>query len=70
MLDDRKGYVELRTPDQHADGTWSCRYIIFEFESTRWKCIKGDSEIRFVSRKEAQHAALKQAQRLIASLEP
>jgi hypothetical protein len=70
MPDNMKRWVELRTPDQHADGTWSCRYVIFEFESTRWRCNRGRPEGSFESREEAQAAALKQAQRLIDSCEP
>ena len=70
MQDNRKHWIELRTPDQHADGTWSCRYIIFEFESTRWRCKRGRPEGSFASREEAEAAALNQAQRVVDSREP
>ncbi len=68
MPDSRTRLVALRTPDQHADGTWSCRYVIFEFESTRWRCNRVGPNGSFASREEAQAAAWKQAHRLIRSL--
>ncbi|UVT20564.1 MAG: hypothetical protein H8K03_01185 [Nitrospira sp.] len=70
MPDNKKRWVELTTPDQHADGTWSCRYVIFEFESTRWRCNRGRPEGSFASREEAQAAALVQAQILIHGRKP
>ncbi len=67
MSNYKKHWIELRLPSQRTDGTWSCRYVIFEFATTRWRCNKGSSDGKFASREEAQAAALNQAQRVIDS---
>lgn len=70
MPDYKRHWIELRTPSQHIDGTWSCRYIILQFDTTRWGYTKGCSDGRCTSRDEAQVAALIEAKCLVDSLEP
>lgn len=68
MSDYTKRWIELRRREQHADGTWNCHYVIFEFGIRAWRCKKGCAEGTFRTPEEAEVAALTQAQQIIDSL--
>lgn len=68
MPDYKHRKIEL-TPKRQADGTWQCPYRIIEFSSTCWRFHKGCPEGSFASREEAAAAALKEAKRIVDSLE-
>ena len=53
-------------PDQQADGTWVCRYVIIESEKQR-EFKQGYPDGRFPSREAAELAALQKAKALIDS---
>jgi len=54
MSDYTKRWIELRRREQHADGTWDCHYVIFEFGSRAWRCKKGCSDGIFKTPDEAE----------------
>ncbi len=62
-------WIELRTPSQHIDGTWSCRYFILQFDTARWRLTKGCSDGKCSSHDEAKVAALIEAKYIVDSLE-
>ncbi len=70
MPDYTKRWIELRRREQQADGSWGCRYVIFECGSRGWRCKKGSADGTFKTPEEAAAAALTQAQRIIDSLQP
>ena len=69
MSDFTKRWIELRRRERHADGTWSCHYVIFEFRTREWRCEKGRTDGVFRTPEEAEAAALRQAQRIVDSLQ-
>jgi len=69
MSDYTKRWIELRRREQHADGTWDCHYVIFEFGSRAWRCKKGCSDGIFKTPDEAEVAALTQAKQIVDSLQ-
>lgn len=60
--------IEL-TPKRYEDGTWRCLYRIFEFRSTCWGYHKGCPDRTFASRQAASAVSLKEAKRMIDSLD-
>jgi hypothetical protein len=61
--------IEL-TPRRQADGTWDCPYRIIEFRQTCWAYHQGRPDGLFASREDATRAALREAKRLVDSLDP
>ena len=68
MLDYKERKIEL-TPRRYEDGTWRCPYRIFEFRPTCWGYHKGCPDGSFASRQAAATVALKEAKRIIDSLD-
>jgi len=68
MLDYKHRKIELITR-QNNDGTWLCPYRIFEFRTTCWGYHKGCPNRIFGSREAAAAAALKEAKRIVDSLQ-
>lgn len=70
MSDVAKCCIELWRREQHADGTWGCHYVIFEFGTQAWRCKKGSVVGIFGTLAAAEAAALRQAQQIIDSRHP
>lgn len=68
MPDYKHRKIQLNPRQQH-DETWRCPYCIIEFRPTCWGYLNGYPEGVFTSRQEATAAALKEAKRLIDTLE-
>lgn len=69
MPDYKHRKIEL-IPRRQDDGTWRCPYRIIEFRTTCWGYHKGCPDGIFASREAAAAAALKEAKRIVDTLEP